>query len=195
MRITAVVAACLLTAVVLSGCLTVEEREVRITLTREHSGEATILFINIESESDDSTDASRQDFADLIGGYLQGNQLEGDNPGARNIRKRLFEQDQKLVGEMSLSFDSLSTVRLFQFDRNSPYMMFLGTPSRNELLVETNGIFGGDQMPVIFWPNTTREFFVKTKAHPGEGVRHGLLSLFHAWEKTGKLPATPGHQH
>lgn len=194
MRMTLCIAACLLILFVFSGCLTVETKEVRIKLLSGHSGEASILFRNIESESNDSTTVGHQDFRELVESYLQGKQLEHDNPGARNVHKRLFEQEDMLVGEMRLSFDSLATVRLFKYDRSSPYMMFLGTPSTNEILVETNGTFGGDQMPVIFWPADTREFYVKTKAHPGEGTRQNLLGLFHAWERTGRLPEPP-QQH
>jgi hypothetical protein len=188
MRITLIVAASVLLLTVLPGCLTVETKEVRIKLSDEHSGEATMLFVNIQSETDDSTDASIQDFTELVQSYFQGKQLERDNGGFRNVRKHLFEQDQKLIGEMKLSFDSLSAIRLFKYDRTSPYMMFLGTPSSNELLVETNGTFGGDRMPVIFWPSETREFYVKTRTHPGEGVRRSLLDVFRRWERTGRLP-------
>jgi hypothetical protein len=188
MRITLTLAACVLLASVLPGCLTVETKEVRIKLSDEYSGEAAILFVNIQSETDDSTNASGQDFTELVQSYLQGKQFEHDNAGFRNVRKRLFEQEQKLVGEVQLSFDSLAAVRLFKYDGTSPYMMFLGTPSSNELLVETNGTFGGDRMPVIFWPSETREFYVKTRTPVSEGVRRSLLDVFHRWEQTGRLP-------
>ena len=44
----------LLTAILLSGCLTVETKEYRITLKSDHSGEAVIKFVNILSEADDT---------------------------------------------------------------------------------------------------------------------------------------------
>jgi len=187
------VAASLLLAFFITGCLTVEKREVRIRLSDDHSGEATILFLNIESESDDTTNSSQQDFTELVKSYLTGDQLERDNPRFRNVHKRLFEKDGMLVGEVRLSFDSLSTLRLYKYDRNSPYMMFLGAPSSNEILEETNGVHGGDLMPVIFWPSDARDFYIRTKAHPGEHKRHSLLKYFHTWEQTGVLPESPGH--
>ena len=73
----------------LSGCLTVETKEYHIKLKNDTSGEAAIKFINILSESDDTTDITKDDFEQLIDLYLSGNKLEKDNPGFRNVKKRL----------------------------------------------------------------------------------------------------------
>ena len=53
----------------LSGCLTVENKGYYITLTTDHSGQATIKFLNIVSETDDTIDISDDDFQQLIEFY------------------------------------------------------------------------------------------------------------------------------
>ncbi len=147
----------------LSGCLTVENKEYYIMLATDHSGQATIKFLNIVSETDDTIDVSDDDFQQLIGFYLEGTQLEAENPGFRNVRKQLYEEDGMLVGEVTFDFDSLSVLRLYKFDEDSPFMYFVGSLLPSELLVETNGSFGRDWMPVVFWENDTRE--LRPKSH------------------------------
>jgi len=53
----------------LSVCLTVENKEYYITLTTDHSWQATIKFLNIVSETDDAIDISDDDFQQLIEFY------------------------------------------------------------------------------------------------------------------------------
>ena len=140
----------LISIVLFAGCLTVENKEYHIKLKTDTSGEATIRFINILSESDDTTDASKEDFQQLIDTYLSGCKIEKDNPGYHNVKKKLYEEKGVLVGEVSFSFDSLSTVRFFRFDKESPFMYYASNPLSSETLVETNGVQGEQWMPIVF---------------------------------------------
>lgn len=169
-------------AIALIGCLTVESKEYHIKLRTDHSGEATIKFINIMSEADDTTDISHDDFHQLIDLYLLGTQLEKDNPGFRNVKKRLYEQDGVLVGEVSMTFDSLAALRLFKFNAESPYMYFVGNPLSSEQFVETNGIYGRDWMPMVFWPKDTRDLYLKTKVVSEVTYHRSLLKQFKDWQ-------------
>jgi len=172
----------LITSLSFTACLTVESKEYRIRLTSECSGTATIKFINIVSETDDPTDISADDFKQLIEFYVEGSQLEKENPGFRNVRKSLYEQDGVLVGEISFSFDSLSTVRVFRFDKESPFMYFVGSPISSEQLVETNGTVGADWMPVIFWAGDTQELYIKTRVVSESAFRRSLVEHFTNWQ-------------
>ena len=165
----------------LSSCLTVGTKEYRITIRPDNSGEATIKFVNILSEADDTVDVTEEDFHQLIEFYLRGNQLEKDNPGFRNVKKRLYEENGSLVGEIRFTFDSLATVRLFQFNSTSPYMYFVGSPLSSEQLIESNGSYGRDWMPVVFWPRETRELYVKTRVVSDALYQTSLLPLYHDW--------------
>ncbi|MER3524697.1 MAG: hypothetical protein C4326_11730 [Ignavibacteria bacterium] len=171
-----------LALVALNGCLTVEYKEYRFTLKNGQPGEATIRFINILSESDDTTDITRDDFQTLLETYLSGNKLERDNPGFRNMKKRLYEDKGMLCGEISFTFDSLSAVRLFKFDACSPYMYYASNPLSSETLVETNGIVGEQWMPIVFWKSDTREFYVKTKLSSEARFRKSLLKQYREWQ-------------
>ncbi|MEK7249155.1 MAG: hypothetical protein AAB209_01910 [Bacteroidota bacterium] len=170
----------------LSGCLTVETKEYHIKLKNDTSGEAAIKFINILSESDDTTDITKDDFEQLIDLYLSGNKLEKDNPGFRNVKKRLYEEKGKLCGEISFTFDSISAVRMFKFDKDSPYMYYASNPLSSETLVETNGIQGEQWMPMVFWKRDAREFYVKTRVSSEARFRNSLLKQFRDWQAQQK---------
>lgn len=168
------------------GCLTVESKEYHITLRTETSGDAVIRFINILSESDDTTDVSAEDFQHLLDMYVAGNKFEKDNPGITNVKKKLYEQEGVLVGEVSFSFDSLGAIRFFKFDKQSPYMYYASNPLSSETLMETNGIEGEAWMPVVFWKKDAREFYVKTRVSSEGRFRTSLLKHFLAWQAKKK---------
>ena len=185
-----------LCAVLISGCLTVENKEYHIKLRSDHSGEATIKFINIMSEADDSVDISKDDFQQLVEFYLHGTQIEKDNPGFHNARKRLYEEDGVLVGELTLTFDSLSVLRLFKLDKDSPFMYFVGNPLSSERFVESNGTYGGEWMPVVFWPKEAHELYVKTKVVSEVSHHRSLLENFKEWQAdrdSGQQPKNQDH--
>ena len=169
-------------AILLPGCLAFQTKEYHIQLKTDHSGEALLRFTNLRSESDDTLDTSADDFAQLIGSYLNGSQIEKQNPGFQNVRKRLFEQNGVLVGEIEFTFDSLSAIQVFKFDRASPYMYYVGSSLSSEQLLESNGTSGGSWMPVIFWPKDAREFFIKTKAVSEVAYHRSLVDRFRTWE-------------
>jgi hypothetical protein len=174
-------------AISISGCLTVESKEYRIRLNPDLSGEATILFVNILSESEDTVDITADDFQQLTEFYLEGTQLEKENPGFRNARKRIFEQNGVLMGEITFAFDSLTAVRLFRYDRSSPLMYFVGSPLSAEQLVETNGTRGPDWMPVVFWSRESTELYVKTRIVSEVSSQRSLLKRFQDWQ-AGRVP-------
>jgi hypothetical protein len=165
----------------LSACLTVESKEYRIILKTENSGEATIKFINILSEADDTVDISSDDFQQLIEFYLQGDQLEKENPGFHNVKKRLFEEGGVLCGEITFTFDSLGSVRIFKYDSDSPYMYGMGSPLSSEQYVESNGMLAREWMPIVFWPKDAKELYIKTKVVSEVSFQQELLKNYKAW--------------
>ncbi len=168
----------------LPGCLIVETKEYHITLMNGAAGEARIVFNDIQSETDDTADVSKSDFDQLIDLYLHGSQLERDNPGYRNVEKHLYEKDGKLSGEVTFAFDSLAVMRLFQYEHDGPLMYFVGSPLSSEVMVETNGTYGRDWMPIVFWPKGTKELYIKTHVVSQGSYHRSLLALFKAWEQS-----------
>ena len=178
----------LISLIPLTGCLTVAEKEYRIVLRNDFSGEATIRFIDIASESDDTTDVSADDFNHLIGVYLNGTELEEQNPGWRNVQKRLYEENGVLCGEVSFEFDSLADVWLFRFDHASPLMYYIGTDPTAEEVLKTNGTFRPETMPVIFWTDSTRVLFLHTRIRSENPNRQPLVSSFRTWKQNSPDP-------
>ncbi|HCV43972.1 MAG TPA: hypothetical protein DGH68_10850 [Bacteroidetes bacterium] len=171
----------LVLALCLTSCLTVESKEYRIKLKPDHSGEATIKFTNILSEADDTVDISADDFNQLIEFYLQGTQLEKENPGFHNVKKRLFEEGGVLCGEITFTFDSLGSVRIFKYDGDSPYMYGVGSPLSSEQYIESNGLLAREWMPVVFWPKDARDLYIKTKVVSEVSFQQSLLKNYKTW--------------
>ncbi len=178
--------ALVLILILVPGCLIVETKEYHITLRNGNAGEARIVFNDIRSETDDTVDVSKSDFDQLIDLYLHGSQLERDNPGYKNVEKHLYEKDGKLNGEVTFSFDSLAVMRLFQYDNEGPLMYFVGSPLSSEVMVETNGTYGRDWMPIVFWPKGTTELYIKTRVVSQGSYHRPLLALFKAWEQSAQ---------
>ena len=171
-----------------SGCLTVETKEYRIKFKNANSGEATIKFINIMSEADDTVDITSDDFRQLIDFYLEGNQLEKDNPGFHSVKKRLFEEGGVLCGEISFTFDSLESLRIFKYDTDSPLMYPVGSPLSSEQYVESNGVLPRQWIPMIFWPRDSKDLYIKTKVVSEVSFQRSLLANYRAWQ-TQQEPA------
>ena len=87
------------------GCLTVETKEYTFKVKKDGSGEAVIKYINIMTDSKDSAGIPEKDYQDLINSYIKGDKLQEDYPHAKNMKKRLFEEDNQLCGEVKFDFD------------------------------------------------------------------------------------------
>ncbi len=172
-----------LIAVMLSSCLTVEKKEYTFELTGENSGKLTIRYINIMSVMDDGKDVTAQDFAEIIDKYINGDQLEQDFPGAANIKPRLYEQNGQLCGEVTLDFPSLSAARLYQYDKNSPLMMCISAAYDSETYVSSNGSYGNDYMPVVFWPAGSRKLTVTTSVSAPDETSLSLAGEYRKWKE------------
>lgn len=173
-----------LTIIVLifSSCLTVEKKEYSFEFTGANSGKLTIRYINIISVMDDGKDVSQEDFADILEKYINGDQIEQDFPGATNIKTRLYEQNNQLCGEVTLDFPSLSAARLFQYDKNSPIMMSITAAYDSETYISSNGSYGNDFMPVVFWPADSKTLDVTTSVSAPDETSLSLVGEFRKWK-------------
>ena len=165
-----------------SSCLTVEKKEYTFTLKDNHSGTLTIKFVNILSLKDDDTDVSKSDFEELVNNYIDGDEIDQDFAQAQIRSKRLFEEDSVLCGEVIIDFDNLSSVGLFQYDNKSPYMLNIGSFLDSETYLKSNGEFGGDIMPVVFWPKSLKSFTLSTFISEADETAISLLDEYKHWE-------------
>ncbi len=83
-------------------------------------------------------------------------------------------------------------MRLFQYDNEGPLMYFVGSPLSSEVMLETNGTYGRDWMPLVFWPKGTKELYVKTRVVSQGSYHRSLLALFRAWEQSPQAKQKTG---
>lgn len=168
-----------------SSCLTVESKEYTYELTDNYSGKLTIKYVNIYSIMDDGNDVSAADFKELVDKYLQGNQIMEEFPTATNIKTRLFEENGYLCGEVTLDFTDLNSARLYQFDKTSPIMMNISTAFDSESYTSSNGVYGNEHMPVVFWPSDSKKLTVITSISKPDETSVNLLNEYRTWLATG----------
>ncbi len=168
---------------IVSGCLTVEKKEYTIEMTGPNSGKFTIKYINLLSSSDDSTDVSAEDFEELLSNYIYGHAMETDFPEAINIQKRLFEENGVLCGEVTMEFDDLSAVKLYRYQNSGPYMMNIGLFLDTETYFESNGEYGGDHMPVVFWPERSKVLTLTTYVTTPDETSFSLVDHYREWRE------------
>lgn len=169
---------------IFSSCLTVETKNYTFTLTGNNSGKLIIKYTNIYSTSDDGKDVSTEDFKELIDNYLKKEQFIKDYPLATNIQTKLFEENGVLCGELTLDFPDLNAARLYQYDAKSPIMMCITSAYDSESFKSTNGNYGNEHMPVVFWPTGTKKLELTTAVSTPDESSVSLIDLYRIWLET-----------
>lgn len=169
----------LLALATLSGCLLAERKIYRFTLNPDGSGSGSITFYNVMSVEEESEDASVKDFTDLKERYLKGTEFEDQRPGLTNVKKRLFEENGTLCGEFTFDFASYQDVGLYRFEGQGPFMYFTRPGDFNpEIYLRSNGTYGGETMPVVFWPEGTTRIEMEAMYDKPERKATSLLGLY-----------------
>jgi len=168
----------------LSSCLTVEKKKYVFEFTGKNSGKLTITYYNIFSMMDDTANVSESDFQNLIDNYINGSTIESYFPEAKNFKKRLYVEDGKLCGEITMEFNSLEAVRLMQLGKNGPIVMDLNKTIDGETYDSSNGTYGNpDYMNIVYWPSKVKKIEVVTRVsdfNPDNSV--SLVELFNKWK-------------
>lgn len=170
-------------AFLLSSCLTVEKKEYKWEFTGDNSGKLTITYINIMSDMDDSLDVSQEDFEELLNSYVNGTYIDENYPLASNIEKRLYARDGQLWGEVVVEFDNLEAVHIYKRDKKGPYMFCVNTTADAESFVESNGDYGGEYMPVVFWESKSKELILSTLVQEPDETTLSLLDEYNKWKE------------
>ncbi|MCK5834058.1 hypothetical protein KAH81_10375, partial [bacterium] len=146
--------------IVLTGCLTTDTKEYTWEFNNDGSGQGKIVFENIFSSGNTDEDYSLEDFNSLINDYIEGTTLEDTDGGMRDVEKRLYIDDGKLCGEITFKFDNYQDVGFYRYENDGPYMYLVNLGE--EFFVNCNGEWAGEDFPVIFWPEATKEFILTT---------------------------------
>jgi hypothetical protein len=168
-----------------TGCLTAEKKEVRLSLNPDgKSGTGKIIFSNISSTPGDSLEVVNEDFNSLIAEYYQGRKIELENKGMKNVRKKLFRKDGKLIGEIEFDFDDISSLGIVRYKSTGPYMFYTiaeGFFTSGQYL-SSNGTYMGEKMPLIFWDSSERDLEYQMTLSPPQEPKKSLLADFTNWE-------------
>jgi hypothetical protein len=163
----------------LGGCLTVQQKEYIFTLKPDGKGTGRIIFHDIRSMEEEG-DNSVADYTKLVNDYIKGKEFDESNPLYSNIKKRLFEDKGRLMGEITFDFETPEDVGLFRYQGKGPWMYY--TEAMNNLSSEryesSNGTLGGEKMPVLFWEEKTREFRVINSFDNKSRPTSSLLPLY-----------------
>ncbi|MEI6123454.1 MAG: hypothetical protein WCQ95_07470 [Bacteroidota bacterium] len=167
----------------LSSCLTVEKKQYTFEITGKGAGKLTVKYINIMSNVDSAGYTEIKDFEELLSDYVNGSKIEDAYPEATNIKKRLFEENGVLCGEVTMDFPSLVASRLYQFDSKSP-IMFYASSVDGESYVESNGVYGGDKMPIVMFSGKLKKLTVTTSVStPSDESYVSLLGEYKKWKR------------
>ena len=171
----------------LGGCLTASHKEMRLSLNPDgKSGSGTILFSHIHSEAtEDTTDQTKKDFNSLISEYYQGKKFEMATKGIKNIKKRLYLDGKDLMGEVTFEFDNIADLGFFRYNGRGPFLYYVlsdGYFTSGQFEV-SNGSYGGEKMPIIFWDENSRDFYVKVALSSPQSPERSIIPLYQAWVK------------
>jgi hypothetical protein len=171
----------------LIGCLAVETKEYSFKLKSGNSGEGKIKYINI-LRTDDSASTIEGDYEELVNSYLRGGKPEDEIKGIKNVKKRLFEEDNQLCGEITFEFDDITTLKFYKYN-NDVWCYYIPTVSMNfftgtDEYFSSNGTYGGESMPVIFWDGKEKKFEFKTIVSQADKNKTSLLSV---WKQKGSV--------
>lgn len=177
----------LFVSIYFNACLVVETKEYNFKIKKNLSGEGSIKFINIMSDNKDSAGVAEGDYQTLLDSYLNGNKLLDDMPNVKNVKKKLFEEDNQLCGEITFEFNDINDLKFYRYKDEGPWCYFLGTNPSNmfstEAYFSSNGTFGGQTMPVVFWDSNQKDFkFKTTVTAPSEKT----ASLLDIWKTKGE---------
>ena len=180
-------AAAAVIATLLTGCLTADHKEIRVSLNPDgKSGTATILFTGIHSEQgNDTADVTKDDFNSLISEYYQGKKLEGSYKEAHNFKKKLYLDGFDLIGEVSFDFDDITELGFYRYKNSGPYMYYTLAEGvfSSGTFEASNGTYAGEKMPFVFWDESSRDFYVKVSLASPQAPKKSLIPQYKAWAK------------
>lgn len=162
--------------IILTGCLTCEKKEYVFELKADGSGKLTIIYHNIMSSKEDDMDMTEKDFTELTSDYLEGNKLQEDYPKCTIKKYKLYEKDGKLNGKVTIYFEKLEDVKIYQHQGKGHYMLSLCGFS--ESYYSSNGEYGEEVMPVVFWDKSLKELKLTTSVEEPSEENISLLEEY-----------------
>lgn len=164
----------------LSSCLTVEKKSYTIRLEKDGSGVLTIDYYNIFAElsEDEKPEDAKQYYDELMNDYFNGETILKLYPRAKKIKKELFEKDGKLCGRVIVEFANISDIGLYKQSKKGDLMFALCSSMFSETYINSNGIYGGETMPVVFWNKKEKNLILETSLTQTTEKSYSLLQYY-----------------
>jgi hypothetical protein len=164
----------------MSGCLTAERKEYQFHVNPDGSGTGTITFYNLMSADEESKNMSAKDYQGMINDFYKGKKFEEQNPAFGNVRKRIYEKDGVLNGEITYDFLNYEDAGLYRYQGKGPWMYYPASPGSmsTEHFDSTNGQYISDRFPIIVWPEGTADFRLTTSVDRPGPTLHSLLPYY-----------------
>ncbi len=167
----------------LNGCLVYESKEYSFKLKNGNSGEGVIKFVNIMSQKNDTNETLETNYETLIEQYYNGKKIEDELTGGKNFSKRFYEEDNRLCAEIKFEFEDITKMKFYKYKDEGPWcyhiqVFSMGMMGGSEHFFKSNGEWGGETMPVIFWNGNNKKLeFTTTSTTPSEKTT-SLLGLW-----------------
>ena len=171
--------------IALSSCLTVERKSYNMQLNKDGSGALTIDYYNIMAEISDgeTKDDAKKYYNELMNDYYNGDVIKKLYPKAVVTKKEFYEKDGKLCAQVVLSFKNIAEVGFYKKEKKGDIMFALCASVFSETYVTSNGTYGGETMPVIFWGNKSKQINFITSIMPPSEKTMSLLPLYNENKK------------
>lgn len=169
--------------IILSGCLTYQVAEIRLTFNENSRSEGKIEVVYYDIQSSEALlKDQQQDFRELIENYQSDKFLLDNMSDGVYIQKReLLEKNGILIGGYKGIF------RNIKFDNeplkytNEEFMLLIDTDGKE--VIDTNGeIVSSGKNIILTWPKDQKELYWKLKMK-GEPETFSLLEMFREWKK------------
>jgi len=178
-----ILAIAVLASFLLTSCLTCEKKEYSIEFTGKGAGKFTIKYLNIMSKKDKedltAEDEAKADYQEILEKYIGGDEVEKGFPDAKMVEKKLYEEDGKLCGKISFTFTDVSQVKVYKYDKDSPYQYYMSSLG-SETYFSSNGSKSPDFFPVINWDKSAKVMNLTTTVNEPTKETTSLLSY---WKK------------
>ena len=185
MKKSVIILVSLFLVIAMSSCLTVERKSYNVLLNKDGSGTLTIDYYNIMAEiSDGETKEDAQKYYnELMTDYVNGDVLKKQYPKAILVKKEFYEKEGKLCAQVVLSFKEIAEVGFYKQGKKTDLMFALCASVFSETYVTSNGNYGGEIMPVIFWSSKTKHLTFVTSIMPPSEKTVSLLEYYKAEKK------------
>lgn len=158
------------------------ERKVFTFDLKKNTG--VLYFENVVTDSPGEADS---DFMTIVEEVIQGTKLEEEYKGWRIAEKELYENEGRLDGKITFTFDDLGDAGLYKHDKKSG-IVWCSSRSEDQTLVATNGKRIDDVLPgCVAWDRKATKLSVTVKTGTLMGGEQPLVDSFKRWKAGEKL--------